>query len=216
MAGDNGNGSGDGFDIDLGALPPHLQLKLWVLALDADTSQVNLAYRRGSFRTNLGYNYGGNVEATMAIRRFSASYSVNPGTGDMDLGVSFRGFNFGASASFGSSKFGLDFGYGAPLLPMPMTLFQTVSPFMGPTLQSTFTAGAGGVANVVRDLPGATNNPLQWYNMHSDDKSTIMQAVSAARKVQAAGSGPPFGIGLRLSHDPVMGLTIYGGAQYLF
>ena len=57
------------FDVDFSALPPELQVKLWVLSLDADTSRVNLAYRPGSFRTSLAYNYGGNIEASFGMRR---------------------------------------------------------------------------------------------------------------------------------------------------
>ncbi len=51
----------DKFDIDLSLLPPKLQLHLWILGLDANTSQVNIAYQRNSFRTGLAYNYGGGV-----------------------------------------------------------------------------------------------------------------------------------------------------------
>ena len=44
------------FDIDFKLLPPELQLQLWILALDADTSKVALAYMPGKFRTSLSYN----------------------------------------------------------------------------------------------------------------------------------------------------------------
>ena len=54
---------GQDFDIDFKLLPPKLQMQLWVLALDADTSKVNLAYSPGNFRTGLAYKYGGNAEA---------------------------------------------------------------------------------------------------------------------------------------------------------
>jgi hypothetical protein len=55
---------GNEFDIAFKLLPPQLQMQLWVLALDANTSKVNLAYRSGSFLTSLAYNYGGTVEAS--------------------------------------------------------------------------------------------------------------------------------------------------------
>jgi hypothetical protein len=35
----------DKFDIDFKLLPPDLQMKLWVLALDANTSKVAIAYQ---------------------------------------------------------------------------------------------------------------------------------------------------------------------------
>jgi hypothetical protein len=86
------------FDIDFTALPPKLQMQLWVLALDANTSKVNLAYRLGGFRTNLTYNYGGNLEASLGVRRFMTKLSVDPATGSPTFGLAFRGFDFGASA----------------------------------------------------------------------------------------------------------------------
>ena len=69
----NGNKTGEAFTIDFKLLPPKLQAQLWVLALDANTSTVNLAYRSGSFRTSLAYNYGGNAEASVSVRRVPAS-----------------------------------------------------------------------------------------------------------------------------------------------
>src|SRR4051794_4028095 len=71
------------FDIDFKLLPPKLQMQLWVLALDANTSKVNLAYRSGSFVTGLAYNYGGNVEASLGFRRVSTTVGVNPANGDV-------------------------------------------------------------------------------------------------------------------------------------
>lgn len=44
---------GDGFDISFTKLPPDLQMKLWVLALDANTSKVSIAYKPGAFTTSL-------------------------------------------------------------------------------------------------------------------------------------------------------------------
>jgi len=55
-------GDSDFFDIKYSLLPPDLQMKLWVLSLDANTSRVNLVYSPGTFRTSLAYNYGGNLE----------------------------------------------------------------------------------------------------------------------------------------------------------
>ncbi|MCC9002363.1 MAG: hypothetical protein LM549_07045, partial [Candidatus Competibacter sp.] len=116
---------GDKFDVDFKLLPPKLQMQLWVLALDANTSKVNLAYRSGSFRTGLAYHYGGNVEASLGIRRFSATVGVNPTNGDVDLGLVFRGFRFGASASAVRASAGIGIGYGASLLPFPAELSST-------------------------------------------------------------------------------------------
>src|SRR5215813_2012708 len=116
---------GNEFDIDFKLLPPKLQMQLWVLALDANTSKVNLAYRPGSFRTSLAYNYGGNAEASVSVRRFSTTVGVNPASGDVDLGLVFRGFRFGASASVVQKSAAIGIGYGTNLLPLPWELSTT-------------------------------------------------------------------------------------------
>ena len=110
----------DSFDINFKPLPPRLQLHLWILALDADTSRVNLAYQADHLRTGLAYNYGGNAEAFLTTRRFSTTFGVNPSNGNMDLGLVYRGFRFGASGKISEQSAGFNFGYGAPLLPMEL------------------------------------------------------------------------------------------------
>jgi hypothetical protein len=195
---------GDSFDINFRPLPPRLQMQLWLLALDADTSRVNLAYRAGNWRTGLAYNYGGNAEAFLSTRRFSTTLGVNPGNGDMDLGLVYRGFRFGASGSISRQSAGFNFGYGAALLPMPAEL------------ASAFNAGAAGLRSVVGDIGSAPNNPLVWYGLHSNDVSAISQAVGLGRKISEAGSGERFGVGLRLNYTPQSGLLLYGGAQLRF
>ena len=196
---------GDKFDIDFKLLPPDLQIHLWVLALDANTSKVNLAYRPGSFVTSLAYNYGGNLEASLAIRRFSTTVGVNPSSGDVDLGLVYRGFRFGASASFVHNSAAIGIGYGANLLPMPWEL------------SSTFNAAGGGLGSMATDIGAAPNNPLAWYKLHSDDVSAIGKAVSAGQQIyELGGSSNRFGVGLRLNRTPLTGLTIYGGALLRF
>lgn len=192
------------FDINFRPLPPRLQMQLWVLGLDADTSRVNLAYRDGNIRTGLAYNYGGNAEAFLSTRRFSTTFGVNPSNGNMDLGLVYRGFRFGASGNVSRQSAGLSFGYGAALLPMPAEL------------ASTFTAGAAGLQNVVGDLGSAPNNPLAWYGLHSNDVSAVTSAISMGRRISEAGNGDRFGVGLRLNYTPESGLIIYGGAHFLF
>jgi hypothetical protein len=197
---------GDKFDIKFSALPPDLRLKLWVLALDANTSKVGIAYRPGSFVTSLSYNYGGNVEAALSLdRNFSAKVGVDPSSGDLDLGVVFRGFNFGANASFKGHSGGLSLGYGAALLPFPSEL------------SDIFNSAGVGLKSVMSDIDAAPNNPLAWYNLHSNDIKTISSAVSAGQRIaKAGGSADRFGAALRLNSSPQTGLTIYGGAVVRF
>ena len=195
----------DEFNIDYKLLPPELQVKLWVLALDANTGKVNLAYRSGIFHTSLAYNYGGNVEASLSIRRVATTVGVNPANGDVNLGVVFRGFKFGASASVVQKSGGVNFGYGAALLPFPAEL------------TSTFNSAAGGLHNMVGDIRSAPNDPLAWYKLHSDDVGVISKAVSAGQQIAKYDKSPQrFGAGLRLNYTPQLGLTIVGGAQLRF
>lgn len=196
---------GDSFDIKYSLLPPDLQMKLWVLALDANTEKVNIAYKRGGFVTSLAYNYQGNAEASLSIRRFSARLGVNPLKENLDLGLVYRGFNFGASASYIQKSGGLTFGYGAELLPFP------------PELSSVFNSAAGGLQSMAADIRAAPNNPLAWYNLHHNDISTIGSAINTGKQISKQGdSGDRFGVGLRLNYSEQTGLTIYGGVQLKF
>ena len=198
--------NGDDFDIDFKLLPPKLQMQLWVLALDANTSKVNLAYKSGAFSSAMAYNYGGNLEASMGVKRFSTKLQVHPGSGDVkvDLGMAFRGFKFGVSGSPTKRSVGASVGYGAKLLPFP------------DELASTFNAAGTGLGSMARDISAAPNNPLAWYKLHSDDVGAISSAMSAAKRIAAHGESKRFGAGLRLDYSAQSGLVIYGGAQLRF
>jgi len=198
---------GDGFDIKFSALPPDLQMKLWVLALDANTGKVSIAYKPGTFTTSLVYNYGGNVEASLMVRRgFSTTLGVNPSNGNVDLGVVFQGFNFGTSANFTQKQAGLSLSYGAKLLPFPSEL------------SGIFDSAAGGLQSMADDISAAPNNPLAWYKLHSNDANTIAKAVSTGQQIAKLGdsSTDRVGAGLRLNYNQQTGFTIYAGFQYKF
>lgn len=196
---------GNDFDIKFSALPPDLQMKLWVLALDANTSKVAIAYRNGSFVSSLAYNYGGNLEAGLSIRTFTGTLGVNPANGNLDLGLVYRGFRFGSSAGFTQKSVGLNFGYGATLLPFPSEL------------SSIFNNGATGLQSMAGDIAAAPNNPLAWYKLHSDDATAIGKAISTGQAIYKVGESPDkFGVGLRLNFTQQTGLTIYGGVLMRF
>ena len=195
----------DSVDIKFTLLPPRLQMQLWVLALDANTGKVAIAYQPGAFRSSLAYNYGGNVEASLGVRRFSTTLGVNPSNGDVDLGLVYQGFRFGTSASVSGGKFGISLSYGESLLPFP------------DELAKTFNAAGSGLPSLVRDIDRAPDNPLAWYRMHSDDVGAVNKAVSLAQQIQKhGGTGNGLGAGLRLNYSQASGLTIYGGVQMTF
>ncbi len=194
-----------GFDIKFEMLPPKLQMQLWVLGLDANTSKVNIAYKSGSFMTGLAYNYGGNIEASLSVRRFSTTIGVNPANGDANLGLAFRGFSFGSSASITQKSVGFNFGYGASLLPFPWEL------------SGTFNSAATGLQRMAGDIGSAPNNPLAWYKLHSDDVTAITNAVKLGQQIAKSGDKTnPLGVGLRINYTPQTGFMIYGGAALMF
>jgi hypothetical protein len=193
---------GDKFDVGYKLLPPELQVRLWVLALDANTSKVNLAYNPGNFRTSVTYNYGGNLEASLGVRRYSLNLAFDPSTRDVTLGTGlvFRGFNFGASTNITQGSFGASVSYGRKLLPFP------------DELSNVFNSANGGLMNMTRDISAAPNNPLAWYKLHSDDVRTIGKAVDAVKDIAAQGkSESRYGFGLRLNYSQPAGIIVYGG-----
>src|ERR1700730_5353 len=118
--------SGATVDVDtLRALLPDLQMKVRLLALDANTNRVNLAYSPGSFTTSLSYSYKGIAQAALSNRRFSMKVDVNTATGNVDsvdLGLVYRGIYFGASAGPTQKSADVSISYGKGLLPFAQEL----------------------------------------------------------------------------------------------
>lgn len=194
-----------GFDIDYSLLPPSLQLQLWVLSLDANTSRVRLSRDFGSISAGLNYNYGGALSADIRSGGFSSSFGVNPSNADLSLSGSYGSFNLGATGNISQRRFGLNLNYGAPLLPFPSQL------------SSIFMSGEQGMRNIAGDIASAPNNPLAWYDLHSDDVSTIMTAINTGRRIHKQQTGSRnIGAGLRITYSPESGLLIYGGVQLIF
>ncbi len=194
-----------GFDIDYSLLPPGLQLRLWVLSLDANTSRVRLSRDFGSISAGLNYNYGGALSTDISTGGFRGSLGVDPSNANLSLGGSFGGFNFGASGNIGQRSFGLNLGYGSSLLPFPSQL------------SSIFNTGAQSLGNMAGNISAVPDNPLAWYDLHSDDISTITSAVNMGRRIHSQQTSTQnFGAGLRLSYSPEAGFTIYGGIQLIF
>jgi len=198
---------GDRFDVKYSLLPPQLQAHLWVLALDANTNKVNLAYSPGVFRSSLSYEYGGNLQASLGVRRYSLTLGVNPANGDTNLrlGMVYRGFDFGSSVDITKRSVGLELTYGRKLLPFP------------DELNSVFNAANGGFMRMAGDISAAPNDPMGWYHLYSNDVGAITKAIDAGRAIaDQPKSKDRFGLGLRLNYTPQTGLTIYGGVGLYF
>jgi hypothetical protein len=71
--------------------------------------------------------------------------------------------------------------------------------------------------SIARDIRSAPNNPLDWYNLHSNDIAAIGKAVSAGQQIANSNKGSQrFGAALSLTHDQQTGLTIHLGAGVFF
>jgi hypothetical protein len=182
----------DGFSVDFQKLPPRLQMKLWVLALDANTSKVAIEYQAGIFKSSLSYDYGGNGHANLSIERLTLSGDTG---GAFSAGYVFRGFNFQLTASPWKKSAGASLSYGADLLPMPTEL------------ASIFNHGGTGLASMALDIRRAPDNPLAWFKMHSDDKTAISAAIDAGSKIAKTKPGDA-GFRIGLNHAPETGLTL--------
>ncbi len=195
----------DTFDINLSLLPPKLQLHLWILGLDANTSKVNIAYQSNSFRTGLAYNYGGNIEAFLSINRFSSTVGVDPSNGNVDLGVVYRGYNFNASGNVQRQNLSLGVSYGAGLFPFPVEL------------TNTFNQGGMAASHIMSRISAGERDPLALYKLYSNDEKTISEVRNTAGQISKVGnSSQRFGAGLRLNYTSQTGLVIYAGANLTF
>jgi hypothetical protein len=196
--------SSGSFDVKFKLLPPDLIMRLWVLALDADTSRVAVAWSPGpgGFTTNLKYNYGGALDAAVSVRRAQVSLGFNPTNPDhpIDLGLVYKGFRFTSGVDVPKRSVSVKLGFGRELLPFP------------DQLSSVFDAANGGLFSMAGSISQAPSNPLQWFQMHSNDVNAISKAVSTVQKIggEANSSSGPIGADLRLSFTPQAGFTIYG------
>ncbi len=161
------------FDIKFTALPPELVVKLWTLALDADSGKVGIAYKPGGFTTNLNFDYSGKVSANLSVPRLSTSAGFTPSTQSVDLGLVYQGFKFNATQNFQKRSTGLSLSFGAPLLPFP------------DELQTAFQTANASFLRMAKDSSMAVNNPLAFYRLHSDDASAIGSAISMGQKIGA-------------------------------
>ncbi|WP_419809310.1 hypothetical protein [Sphingomonas sp.] len=171
---------------DLALLPPHLQLKLWALGLDADTDAVSIAYQPGILVTQLKYNYGGALEASMAGPRQSLTLTLDPA---MSGQLTYKGFDFNATAKATQTSFGLSLSYGAAPLPAP-AMFEPV-----------FNSAWAAAGRTWPDIASAPSNPMQFLRLHKNDAKAIGEAASAVGKIAGAEPGKAaFGMGLTFDY----------------
>lgn len=194
-----------GFDVSL--LPPELSYRTGPFGISADTSAAQLSLFSDEGRASLGYEYGGDIFYGASMGDFRTRFGLNPqtGVGSMSLGGSHGGFRYGLSGST-AGTFGLNLGYGAPLLPMPSVLGQQ--------------AGAAweGATAVGGAIPEFASNPMEAYEAYRDQfgaMGAFGQSLSRIYGQQGQG-GLPFGAGLSLSYNPEQRWVLSAGLQGSF
>ena len=194
-----------GFDYNL--LPPALSYRGANFGVSADTSAAQLSYFNEEGRANLGYQYGGDLFYGTNFNGFSNRFGVNPqtGVGSMAFGGSHEGFRFGLNANTAGS-FGLNLGYGAPLLPMPMMLGQQADT----AWQGAYAMGGA--------LPDFAADPLAAYGANSENIGAMSSFGRSMGNIygQQGNAGLPFGAGFNLSYNPQQRWVVGAGLQGSF
>lgn len=190
-----------GKTFDLSLLPPHLQLKLWALGLDADTDAVTIAYRPGQLVTQLKYNYGGALEASVARSQQSLTLTLDP---SLSAQLVYKGFDFTAAGKVSQTSFGLSLSYGASPLPAPALL------------EPVFNNAWSAVGRTWGDRAALPDNPLQFLRIHSNDTKVIGEAAKALKGIAGAEPGK-VQYGASLTYDyTARTATDPGGHKFMF
>ena len=194
-----------GFDYNL--LPPSLAYRHGPFGMSADTSAAQLSYFSDEGRTNLGYQYGGDLFYGANLGGFRSRFGVNPqsGVGSMSMGGSHGGFNYGVGGNT-AGGFNLGLGYGAPLLPMPGALGQQA----GAAWQGAYAMGGA--------MPGVMSDPLAGYQANSENIGAIGTFGSSLGNIygQQGEGGLPFGAGVNISYNPEQQWVFGAGVQGSF
>ncbi len=190
------------FDFDYSVLPPSIKFALGNWMLQANTGRTELQFSQNLLRYSLGYNYGGSIFAGINRPGFGTQLGVDPTSGATSLSIRQGPFRFGGSYDPSSTSFGLNFGYGSPLLPMPSALSESVY------------GGWAGASSVLGSL-GSMQDPISFYQSHQNDINAVMGAVRALQPLSGE-QNSGFGVGLRFNYNPDTGVLIHGGMQWLF
>jgi hypothetical protein len=194
-----------GFDYNL--LPPSLAYRHGPFGMSADTSAAQLSYFSDEGRTNLGYQYGGDLFYGANLGGFRSRFGVNPqsGVGSMSMGGSHGGFNYGVGGNT-AGGFNLGLGYGAPLLPMPGALGQQA----GAAWQGAYAMGGA--------MPDFMSDPLAGYQANRENIGAIGTFGSSLGNIygQQGEGGLPFGAGVNISYNPEQQWVFGAGVQGSF
>ena len=97
------------FQHDFSLLPPELQLKLWYLSMNADTSSADLNFDKDQLHLGLGYEYGKSLSLGGSYGDFGGKYSIDPSNADMKGSLNW-GDHLKATGSYSPGSGGFDMG----------------------------------------------------------------------------------------------------------
>ncbi len=192
-------------DIDFQLLPPDLKFKFHHLVFEGDTGKVQLDYNTRGLRASLSYKYGDALSLGLKKDGLSGSVGWTPGDNKFNLGLSKGAFSGTLSATPGQNKFGLGLHYGDKLLPTQDAMSQT------------FQAGGNSLGNLITGVPGAFDDPYQFYKDHKDDIGNISDSVDKVKQITDYGKKKiRFGADFGLTWDPVskVAVTFRLGARF--
>ena len=184
-------------EIDFKLLPPDFKLRFHHLVFEADTGKVQLDYQTRSLRAGLSYKYGDALTLGLKEGDTSASVGWTPGENKFSLGMSKGNFSGKFSAAPRENKIGFGLHYGDKLLP--------TQDAMG----KTFQAGGTSMGNLLTGLPGAMEDPLQYYSNHKADIGNVSETVDLVKQVTDSGKKKiRFGADFGLTWDPVSKVAV--------
>ena len=193
---DEQEGEDEGFDFNL--IPPRLRYSLGDFSLLANTSRTQLNYDVGPGSVGLGYNYGNDIFARSDFGFLNAQLGYNPSANSVNgsIGGTYDDFRYGLSGNYGfgtgRGNLGMNFGYGAPLLPMPNVFSEQAM------------AAGSALPGLIGAIPGAFSDPMGAYDANGDRIDAVSTFGSTAAKLykaQQAEDQQRFGLGLNFNTD---------------
>jgi|GEM_PF-6486279 len=167
-----------------------IQAKIWFLAMDANTSGVNVEFSKvigdTLVKASVGYKYAGAFSAGVAIDRgpFKA----------------VQGFRFGANADAVARSFRVGVYGGAKLVPYAADL------------DPVFRTGVTSFEHVLRTAPASVidmGDPRLLYKTYANDGAAIANAINNANQVANAKSEKKtVGAGVTFNWGPTTGIVI--------
>ncbi|WP_342360756.1 hypothetical protein [Terrarubrum flagellatum] len=216
------------FNAQFHLLPPDLKLSMGLLAMDANTSRVNLVYSRPSLNSikndeiGLQYNYGKKIELFLGRSTSRLVFGVDPRTGSsavsmkhkglgastelnfkdrwlkIDLSYVYHGLDISAMAKWAETSTGRAADYGFNIGARPLPFFDLRTPATPADMRTTFN-DAGATAIDIWNRKG----------LKSNDTAVLGRAATLIPQIANAQNNPPWGAGVYVHMDERNNFTIF-------